>query len=335
VLLQFTAHTCADARARQQATAANRVFLCIKIASAKLNRSLAILLSVPSDLANIMSAETSVPSILQAKHPTPNPHPVAKHHDYFSLSIATGTSRGGNTEVRASAVDALAAANTFRECFRIEFNQQIVCSDDAAAGAHEPSVSIRGASLNDIQTALRDVLQRMCASFDAGKQLSLLLYISMQLTSQDDGALDDDLAGAGSSDGLVVTLSIILLPLFANQMFSYVVMAQVLHPSDSVSSGAISDGYLCAWLNALPPCTCIIIAQVITAFSQPSASFCPHMQPRVLSSLLQMRGCSRPLKLTDFVANARFRGIVISACDLPASDFDHLLVLLKNVSAIS
>ena len=58
-----------------------------------------------------------------------------------------------------------------------------------------------------------------------------------------------------------------------------------------------------------------------------------HANP--LSSLLQMRSCSRPLKLTDFVANARFRGIIVSACDLPASDFDHLLVLLRNVSAIS
>jgi hypothetical protein len=211
-----------------------------------------------------MSAETSVPSISQANHPSPSPHAVANHRDYFSLSVAT--SLCGNTQLRASTLRALTAANTFRECFRIEFNQQIVCSDDAAAGAHDqidPSISIRGATLNDIQTALHDVLKSMCASFDAGKQPSLLLQVSMQMTSQDDGARDDDLAGAGSSDGLVVTISIVLLPLFAARMFSYFLLAQVLHPSDSVSSGAISDGYLCAWLNALPPCTCIIIAQVI------------------------------------------------------------------------
>jgi hypothetical protein len=37
----------------------------------------------------------------------------------------------------------------------------------------------------------------------------------------------------------------------------------MLHPSDSLSNGAISDGYMCAWLNSLPPCTVIVIAQVI------------------------------------------------------------------------
>ena len=46
-----------------------------------------------------------------------------------------------------------------------------------------------------------------------------------------------------------------------------------------------------------------------------------------------MRGCNRPLKLTEFVSSSRFRGIVVSACNLEASCFSELLVVLKHVRA--
>jgi hypothetical protein len=48
-----------------------------------------------------------------------------------------------------------------------------------------------------------------------------------------------------------------------------------------------------------------------------------------------MRGCHRPLKLTEFIAHAHFRGILISSCDLDASSAAELLRLMKNVSACS
>jgi hypothetical protein len=46
-----------------------------------------------------------------------------------------------------------------------------------------------------------------------------------------------------------------------------------------------------------------------------------------------MRGCDRPLKLTEFIAHPGFRGILISSCDLETDAFAELLRLMKNVSA--
>jgi hypothetical protein len=46
-----------------------------------------------------------------------------------------------------------------------------------------------------------------------------------------------------------------------------------------------------------------------------------------------MRGCDRPLKLTEFVALERFRGMLISSSDMDPSAFLQLLQVLKHVSA--
>ena len=43
---------------------------------------------------------------------------------------------------------------------------------------------------------------------------------------------------------------------------SHATAAQVLHPADSLDSGALSDGYVCAWLHPLPPCNCFLFAPV-------------------------------------------------------------------------
>ena len=56
------------------------------------------------------------------------------------------------------------------------------------------------------------------------------------------------------------------LPVVVLAVDDFLVM-QMLHPSDSLSGGAISDGYFCAWLNSLPSCTVIVIAQVMNATS--------------------------------------------------------------------
>jgi hypothetical protein len=146
-----------------------------------------------------MSANTSVASIPQAKLPSPDPHaqklvrPLTPR-DFFSLSIAT--SAGQNTASRASILDVLEAAKVFRDDFRVQFQQHIVCSDAAGPAAHDSTISVRGASLSDIRNALQDVLECMQASLKGGKQLSLLLHMNMELSLEAGAA-------AGSSDGLV------------------------------------------------------------------------------------------------------------------------------------
>ena len=200
-----------------------------------------------------MSAKTSVLSIPKPKLPLPNPfvQHIDKHRDFFSLSIATsaGETTGSESGSRASILDVLEAVKVFRDDFRVQFRQHIVCSDAVGPAAHDPTISLRSASLNDIRNALQEVLECMYASLNNGKQLSLLLHMNMQLSSEAGAA-------AGSSDGLVAPPHVALC-------FRDVCAVQVLHPADSFSSGAINDGYICAWLHSLPPCLCIVIAQVV------------------------------------------------------------------------
>jgi hypothetical protein len=59
-------------------------------------------------------------------------------------------------------------------------------------------------------------------------------------------------------------------------------VAQVLHAAQPLPGGALSDGYLCAWLNSLPPCCCIVIAQVVDWISQPYAIKKLLLLPEVL-----------------------------------------------------
>jgi hypothetical protein len=95
-------------------------------------------------------------------------------------------------------LDALDVARMFRDDFGVQFNQHIVCSDTAPAG-HDVAFSLRGAALSDVQCALQDTLHSMSASHRSGKQLSLLMYLNMQL-SADDGV---PVAEAEPSDALV------------------------------------------------------------------------------------------------------------------------------------
>ena len=73
-------------------------------------------------------------------------------------------------------------------------------------------------------------------------------------------------------------------------------------------------------------------------FFDANNSFCPELGvtdvllrllqqlSRALFSLyvlLQMRGCDRPLKLTDFVAPSRFCGMLISTCNMETKTFSY------------
>jgi hypothetical protein len=48
-----------------------------------------------------------------------------------------------------------------------------------------------------------------------------------------------------------------------------------------------------------------------------------------------MRGCDRPLKLTDFVAPSGFCGMLISTCNMHTQTFSELLGVLKHVSEMA
>jgi hypothetical protein len=121
---------------------------------------------------------------------------LSQAHDYFALSIATSP-----IESKGSRLYDLEVVNVFRQAFKVRFNQLIVCSDSSELDVQDPDVSMRSATLHDIQTALQDVLRCMLASREGGKRLSLLVHLNMELSPQDDASADD--ASAGSSDGLV------------------------------------------------------------------------------------------------------------------------------------
>jgi hypothetical protein len=85
-------------------------------------------------------------------------------------------------------------------------------------------------------------------------------------------------------------------------------------------------------------------------FFDANNSFCPELGvtdvllrllqqlSRALLSLyvlLQMRGCDRPLKLTDFVAPSRFCGMLISTCNMETKTFSELLGVLRHVSEMA
>lgn len=57
------------------------------------------------------------------------------------------------------------------------------------------------------------------------------------------------------------------------------------------------------------------------------------VQAQLCSRPLQMRGCERPLKLTEFIALPRFKGMLVSSSDMDPSAFLQLLQVLKHVSA--
>jgi hypothetical protein len=48
-----------------------------------------------------------------------------------------------------------------------------------------------------------------------------------------------------------------------------------------------------------------------------------------------MRGCDRPLKLTDFVAPSGFCGMLISTCNMQTQTFSELLGVLRHVSEMA
>lgn len=156
-----------------------------------------------------MNAHASAPEITStsesAKLPAPQPR------EFFALSIAT--SAGERSGGRAPVLDVLEVAKVFREDFGVRFTQHVVCSDTAPAAA-DPALSLRSASLDDIQRAMQDVARRMAASHEVGKQQSFLLHLSMQLSAQDDAS-----AGTGSSDALV---RVLLLRNAALYMYVYV-----------------------------------------------------------------------------------------------------------------
>jgi hypothetical protein len=132
------------------------------------------------------------------KLPQPNVH-AAQPRDFFALSIAT--SAGELRASRSPILDALELSRVFREDFGVRFNQHIICSDAAPpAAAQDTALSLRGASLGDIQRALQDLGRCLSASHKDGKQLSLLLHLNMQLSAQDNASAGE---GAGSSDALV------------------------------------------------------------------------------------------------------------------------------------
>lgn len=151
----------------------------------------------------------SATTIHQSQLPSPDLQQpqVSEPRDFFALSITTShshalpiaTSASAGETVHPSVLRQPDAVKVFEEDFKIQFCQRFVCSDTEVANTHDPLVSVRSASLSDIQDALQDVVRCMFASSECRKKLSLLVHLNMQLSSQGATSARD----AGSSDGLV------------------------------------------------------------------------------------------------------------------------------------